>query len=712
MADSVGMNLKLDGEAEYRQSLTNIVAQTKTLDSEMKALQSSFDDSTDSLKDHEKVLEKAKDKSKLLEKQVELLKDKVEESAEATGENSTETERWKKKLADAETQLNKTNKQIEEEQDAIEDLQSPLGELNDLIEDQTAQLDDLKEAYANAWLSGDADRCDELADSISQLSGELEANQAALDEATGAADGLTGGLESATGASSVLGTVMPASFSTIAGAAMTADIGGIISGIGDAIVGTLEKVDEMVVEWQGACDSLVIATGASGDALADMNEQMEAAYTNSRALGGSIGDTAAIEGQVATLYRVSGEELGNLTQKIDEFSYAMGVDGVQATTQLYNITKTWEAEGYTTADIMDRITYGAQASGVSTTDYMNALDKCHVSMSELGMSLDEGIDFLNRYALAGGDVSKAQRALKTASDNMANSGYDANIMFNKAIEIAGQYTNVTDAMNASIGDTGLTIKDVFGDGPAAKDMIDTLTNGKLAIDDIGTAAENAPGAFEAMMEGITSAYDEDKKAMENFGTDMKRQVSETVDAQSALRKQIAAALTGNKADFDKWTQYIDQNFNKVKSSGNVVKDFFANMKIQFPSIKLPHFSITGTFSLNPPSVPHLKVDWYKKAYDQAMILNSPTIFGASGGSLLGGGDGAGAEVVVGETHLLGMMTRAVQAAFGYAPGGNTTNNYGGASVNVNVYGAPGQDVRELARLVSREIDRSVKVRSM
>lgn len=40
-----------------------------------------------------------------------------------------------------------------------------------------------------------------------------------------------------------------------------------------------------------------------------------------------------------------------------------------------------------------------------------------------------------------------------------------------------------------------------------------------------------------------------------------------------------------------------------------IKGFF-NFKFKWPDLKLPHFDLTGSFSLNPPSVPKLKVDWY------------------------------------------------------------------------------------------------------
>ena len=80
-----------------------------------------------------------------------------------------------------------------------------------------------------------------------------------------------------------------------------------------------------------------------------------------------------------------------------------------------------------------------------------------------------------------------------------------------------------------------------------------------------------------------------------------------------------------------------------------IKGIF-NFEWSLPHIKLPHFKIKGEFSLSPPSVPYLSIDWYKKAMNDAYILNSPTIFGAAGGRLLGGGE-AGSEAVVGTEKL-------------------------------------------------------------
>lgn len=111
--------------------------------------------------------------------------------------------------------------------------------------------------------------------------------------------------------------------------------------------------------------------------------------------------------------------------------------------------------------------------------------------------------------------------------------------------------------------------------------------------------------------------------------------------------------------FDKIKTAFQEVVDFFKDGVKKIEDFFKNMVIKFPEIKLPHFSIDGTMSFNPPSVPKIKVDWYKKAYDEAYLLDSPTIFGAAGGNLLGGGEGNGSEAIVGTDKLMAMMTEAV-----------------------------------------------------
>jgi TP901 family phage tail tape measure protein len=98
--------------------------------------------------------------------------------------------------------------------------------------------------------------------------------------------------------------------------------------------------------------------------------------------------------------------------------------------------------------------------------------------------------------------------------------------------------------------------------------------------------------------------------------------------------------------------------NIVKSAIEALKKFL-KFDWELPKLKLPHFSITGEFSLVPPSVPSLSIEWYKSGG----ILNSPQIFGAMGDKLLGGGE-AGPEAVLPLSDLWTNMRAVVDGALG------------------------------------------------
>lgn len=93
----------------------------------------------------------------------------------------------------------------------------------------------------------------------------------------------------------------------------------------------------------------------------------------------------------------------------------------------------------------------------------------------------------------------------------------------------------------------------------------------------------------------------------------------------------------------------------VKSAIDKMKGFF-NFTWSLPKLKLPHISITGSFSLVPPSVPKFGIDWYKNGG----ILTDPTIFGFNPmtGNYMAGGE-AGAEAIAPVSDLMDYVRVAV-----------------------------------------------------
>lgn len=99
-------------------------------------------------------------------------------------------------------------------------------------------------------------------------------------------------------------------------------------------------------------------------------------------------------------------------------------------------------------------------------------------------------------------------------------------------------------------------------------------------------------------------------------------------------------------------------FDGIKSFVSPIVDWLKgifNFNWSLPHIDLPHFSIDGEFSLLPPKVPHLSVDWFDRATKNPRILDGATIFGASGNKLLGGGETA-REIIMSENYLKNLLT--------------------------------------------------------
>ena len=112
MPVEIGPVIKVEGEAQYRQQIQNLIATTKAYDAEMKKLESSFDSQTSEM-------EKSTQKQRLLTQQIEKQEQKVKQleemtkrSAEAKGEDATETMKWRQALANAEAELNRLNGEL------------------------------------------------------------------------------------------------------------------------------------------------------------------------------------------------------------------------------------------------------------------------------------------------------------------------------------------------------------------------------------------------------------------------------------------------------------------------------------------------------------------------------------------------------------------------------------------------------------------------
>lgn len=154
------------------------------------------------------------------------------------------------------------------------------------------------------------------------------------------------------------------------------------------------------------------------------------------------------------------------------------------------------------------------------------------------------------------------------------------------------------------------------------------------------------------------------------------------NAFTALKGRVSAAWNAIKTAI---THPIQTAVGLVRAAINKIKGIINGAHFKLPHIKLPHFSISGKLSLNPPSIPHVSVSWYKTGG----IFDSPTIAGIGE---------AGPEAVVPLDQLWKKLD-AIAAAAG-----------GGEGVTINVYASPGMDINQLAAAVEERLVRLEKQR--
>ena len=168
----------------------------------------------------------------------------------------------------------------------------------------------------------------------------------------------------------------------------------------------------------------------------------------------------------------------------------------------------------------------------------------------------------------------------------------------------------------------------------------------------------ASAAWSAVSSATSSAFENVRATMSNKINTAKANVS---SALSGIRSAFSSGLSAAKNTVTSiFGNIVSAISGKMESAKNAVSNAIGALKSKFnfswslPKLKLPHVSISGGFSINPPSVPHFGNSWYKNGG----ILDKPTIFGASGNNLLGGGE-AGKEAVLPLTELWSNMKSIV-----------------------------------------------------
>lgn len=148
----IGAKISLDGEKQFKSELAQITQEGKTLSAQMDQLTTSFKNEGKAEKDSTELSKKLSQQIENQQKLVDKLKEAVARSTEKTGENSTQTLKWKEKLAKAEKGLSDLEKQSRDAASGVD----KLGDEEKETSEQTSVFGDVLKANlaSQAIISG------------------------------------------------------------------------------------------------------------------------------------------------------------------------------------------------------------------------------------------------------------------------------------------------------------------------------------------------------------------------------------------------------------------------------------------------------------------------------------------------------------------------------------------------------------------------------
>ena len=281
-------------------------------------------------------------------------------------------------------------------------------------------------------------------------------------------------------------------------------VGEKISGLGDSL--TTHVTAPIVAlgglsikafnEVDGAMDTLIKKTGATGESLEGMEQIVKDIATN---MPTSFDAAANAVGEVNTRFDVTGDKLEELSTSFIKFAELNGtdvsnsIDKVQSALAAYGFTAE-DAAGY-----LDVLNAAGQETGTSVDKLAEDVATNAASMKEMGYSLTHASFLLANLSKNGVDSSSAMNGLKKAYANSLKTGES---MSDTLLDLQNRLRN-----SETASDAAAEAIELFGTKSGGA-LVEAIQSGRMAFDDFSIAMGDYMGSVDSTFENTLDPIDE------------------------------------------------------------------------------------------------------------------------------------------------------------------------------------------------------------
>ena len=288
-------------------------------------------------------------------------------------------------------------------------------------------------------------------------------------------------------------------------------------------------------EVDGALDTIVTKTGATGEAIEALSSSFDNVAGNGPYEIQAVGDAI---GEVNTQFGLLGPELEEATELILRFSE---INGQDVTSSTISSKQAIEAFGLSAQDlpaVLDAVTKTAQNTGISTDALFDSVIKGAPQLKAMGLEFETSAAVMGRFEQKGIDGGKALSYMAKAQVTFAKDGKTLQEGMGELIETLGTTESETERLTLA--------SEYFGTKGAAF-MLDALDQGALSLGDFSNAATDATGSVNETFEGTLDPIDNYKTAMNNLkivGNDLATSMQEVLaPAMEAIVKALQEFAT-------------------------------------------------------------------------------------------------------------------------------------------------------------------------